>query len=153
MSRAAWRWWPRTLFARLTLILFCGLALAHALSFKLVVYERTQAGTTMMIGYLEQDIAGAVALIERLPAAQRADWLPHLARSNYRFQLDAGVAGPAADSARAERVLAALGRTLGAHRQLEQQPGLRADRQREHHVHRQARWPGTCHQRPDHGTQ
>lgn len=118
MSRAARRWWPRTLFARLTLILFCGLALAHALSFKLVVYERTQAGTAMMIGYLEQDIAGAVALIERLPAAQRADWLPHLARSNYRFQLDAGVAGPAADSARAERVLAALGGALGAHRQL-----------------------------------
>ncbi len=116
MNRPAWRWWPRTLFARLTLILFGGLVLAHALSFKLVVYERTQAGMAMMLGNLEQDIASAVTLLERLPAADRRDWLPQLARSNYRLLLDAGVGGPAPDSVRAQRVAAAVSAALGPRR-------------------------------------
>ena len=114
MSRRARRWWPRTLFARLTLILCGGLALATALSFQLVMYERTQAGTAMMLGYLDQDLASAVTLLERLPAAQRADWLPHLARTNYSLLLDPGVGGPAPASARARRVLDSIGAALGA---------------------------------------
>jgi signal transduction histidine kinase len=115
MTAPAWRWWPRTLFARLTLILFAGLVLAHALSFKLIFYERTEAGKTMMLGHLEQDIASAVALLERLPAAERRDWLPLLARDNYRLLLEAGTGGAAPDSERTSRVLASIAGALGPH--------------------------------------
>jgi signal transduction histidine kinase len=115
MTAPAWRWWPRTLFARLTLILFAGLVLAHALSFKLIFYERTEAGKTMMLGHLEQDIASAVALLERLPAAERRDWLPLLARDNYHLLLEAGTGGAAPDSERTSRVLASIAGALGPH--------------------------------------
>jgi signal transduction histidine kinase len=116
MSPRGWRWWPRTLFARLTLILFVGLALAHALSFQLVAYERSQAGMSMMLGNLEQNLASAVALLDRLPAAERSNWLPFLARDNYRLQLDAGTSGPPADTLRTRRVVAAIAGALGPRR-------------------------------------
>jgi hypothetical protein len=116
MSPHGWRWWPRTLFARLTLILFVGLALAHALSFQLVAYERSQAGMSMMLGNLEQNLASAVALLDRLPAAERSNWLPFLARDNYRLQLDAGTSGPPADTLRTRRVVAAIAGALGPRR-------------------------------------
>ena len=112
MTPAALRWWPQTLFARLTVILVVGLVLAHALSFYLVVYERSQASSTMMLGYLEQDIASSVALLERLPVTERQDWLPRLARSNYHFLLSPGQAGAAPDTARTRRVSASISRAL-----------------------------------------
>src|SRR2546428_9002640 len=93
MNLARWNWWPRTLFARLTLILFVGLVLAHALSFALIFYERTQASTTMMIGYMEQDVASSVALLDHLPASEREQWLPRLERRTYGFILGPGTAG------------------------------------------------------------
>jgi signal transduction histidine kinase len=118
MSRPAWRWWPRTLFARLTLILFAGLVLAHALSFQLVAYERNQAGMSMMLGNLEQNVASAVALLERLPAGERGKLLPFLARGNYRLQLDAGTGGPPPDSPRTRRVVDAVANALGPQRRI-----------------------------------
>jgi hypothetical protein len=53
--------WPRTLFTRLTLILFIGLAAAHAMSYWLIVSERREAATGLMLGYLEQDVASSLA--------------------------------------------------------------------------------------------
>jgi signal transduction histidine kinase len=118
MNPSAWRWWPRTLFARLTLILFVGLALATALSFQLVIYERSQASMALMLGNLEQNLASAVAQLDRLPAAERADWLPFLARGNYHLQLDTGTSGPPADSLRTRRVVAAITGALGERRRV-----------------------------------
>jgi signal transduction histidine kinase len=118
MSSPAWRWWPRTLFARLTLVLFAGLVLAHALSFQLVAYERNQAGMSMMLGDLEQNLSSAVSLLERLPADERGKWLPFLARGNYRLQLDAGTSGPAPDTARARQVADSIASALGPQRRV-----------------------------------
>src|SRR3954451_17086075 len=81
--------WPRSLFGRLTLILFCGLVMAHALSFGLVVAERTQASLGMMINYLSKDIASAVAILEQLPPPKRQKWLKKLANNNYHYVLGA----------------------------------------------------------------
>jgi hypothetical protein len=72
--------WPRTLFARLALILFVGLALAQTLSFWLTMTERDQSMTNVMMGYIEREVASSVALLDHLPAAERADWLPRLTR-------------------------------------------------------------------------
>jgi signal transduction histidine kinase len=118
MSPPAWRWWPRTLFARLTLILFVGLVLAHALSFQLVFYERSQATMSLMLGNLDQNLASAVTLLERLPAAERSNWVPFLARGNYQLQLDAGTSGPAPDSVRVRRVVDSIASALGPQRRV-----------------------------------
>ncbi|CAG9168908.1 HAMP domain-containing sensor histidine kinase [Cupriavidus respiraculi] len=104
----AWSAWPRTLFARLMVILLIGLAAAQGLSFSLVVMERRQAENTVMLGNLERDVASSVAILDRLPAEERAGWLDLLARRNYRYLLDAGTPGAPPDSARSQRAAATI---------------------------------------------
>ena len=84
---------PRTLFTRLTLILFAGLLLAHLLSFWLVYSERTQASMRMMLYYVSKDVATSVAIMDRLPAQERSSWLARLDRKKYHYGLE-----PIADS-------------------------------------------------------
>lgn len=105
--------WPRTLFTRLTLILFIGLIAAHALSYWLIMSERRQVTTDLMLDYLEQDVASSVALLERLPAQERAAWLPRLERRTYRFSLAPGQGGQAPDSPLARRIAAAFVDAVG----------------------------------------
>src|SRR5690606_4042563 len=50
------RWLPRTLRARLLLILGAGLLLAHALSFALLFGERMDATRSMMLRNLYEDV-------------------------------------------------------------------------------------------------
>lgn len=105
--------WPRTLFVRLALILSLGLALAHALSYVLIMSERREATVGLMLGYLEQDVASSVALLDRLPSAERAAWLPRLERRTYTFSLGAGDPGRAPDSAHSRRIAEAFMDAIG----------------------------------------
>lgn len=109
------RWWPRTLFIRLTLILFVGLGVAHALSFWLIMHERTTATTGLMLGYLEQDVASSVALLDRLPAAERPAWLPRLERRTYSFSLEPGLQGHAPDTKLSSMIAASFLQAIGSH--------------------------------------
>ncbi|RBL80979.1 two-component sensor histidine kinase [Streptomyces cavourensis] len=86
----ALRRWPRTLASRLFLIFLVGLVLAHALSFSLLFYERYQSAKSVMLDNLERDVVVALAILNRLPAAERADWLPRLASSNRQYLLGPG---------------------------------------------------------------
>ena len=95
---------PRTLFMRLVLILMTGLATAQALSYLLIMSEREQAAFGLMMGYLERDVASSVALLDRLPQQERAQWLPRLERRSYRFYLRAGESGHAPDSELSRRI-------------------------------------------------
>src|SRR5450830_561970 len=97
--------WPRTLFARLALILCVGLVLAQTLSFWLTLTERDQATTNVMMGYIEREAASSVALLDHLPPAERAQWLPRLARRSYEFILGPGITGTPPD-ARLSRMVA-----------------------------------------------
>ncbi|ABR90876.1 two-component sensor histidine kinase [Janthinobacterium sp. Marseille] len=108
-------WWPRTLFMRLMLILFIGLVVAHALSFWLIMRERTDATTGLMLGYLQQDVASSVALLDRLPAAERAAWLPRLERRTYSFSLEPGMAGRAPDTKLSSMIAASFVEAIGSH--------------------------------------
>ena len=81
------RWWPRSLYGRILLVLALGLALAHALTFMLALTERGMTMRRAMVSYLASDVASSVAMLERLPAAERAQWVDRLARRNYRFAL------------------------------------------------------------------
>ncbi|KHL73700.1 ATPase [Pseudomonas putida] len=90
--------WPRTLASRLALIFITGLVLAYGLSFSLQAYERYISSRSMMLSNLEQDVATSVAILDRLPAAERPAWLPRLERRTYRYRLDAGITGAAMPS-------------------------------------------------------
>ncbi|AWL06192.1 ATP-binding protein [Massilia oculi] len=105
--------WPRTLFVRLVLILSLGLALAHALSYVLIMSERREATVGLMLGYLEQDVASSVALLDRLPGAERAAWLPRLERRTYSFSLGPGDLGHLPDTAHARRIAEAFMDAIG----------------------------------------
>lgn len=105
--------WPRTLFGRLMLILLGGLLLAHALTFALAFAERGQVMRRMMVSYLAADVASSVAMLDRLPASERADWLPRLQRANYQLSLHAGqISGEASPSPLAEQITQVLSQAL-----------------------------------------
>jgi signal transduction histidine kinase len=90
---ARWAVWPRTLGSRLFLILLAGLAVAHLLSFSVLFLERYMSAKSVMMGTLERDVGTAVDILDRLPAAERPDWLGRLARPTYRYMLDDGAPG------------------------------------------------------------
>ena len=69
------RFWPGSLLGRLALILSAGLLAAHLLSFGFVLLERGLTMRGMMLNYLASDIASSVAVLERVPASERAAWL------------------------------------------------------------------------------
>ncbi|MET0350440.1 MAG: ATP-binding protein [Rhizobacter sp.] len=84
---------PRTLFARVTLVIVVGLAVAQLLAFASIRHERGQVLRELMMTGVELDIASSVAILNRLPAPERAGWLERLARPNYRFALAGPVEG------------------------------------------------------------
>jgi signal transduction histidine kinase len=84
--------WPSTLVARLFLIFLVGLVLAHAMSFGLLFYERYDAAKSMMLGNLERDMVTAIAILDRVPANERAAWLPRLDADNRTYILGDGEA-------------------------------------------------------------
>src|SRR5690349_3558429 len=108
LAARAGKLWPRTLFARLMVILVVGLTLAQGLSFGVVLIERMQAANKLMLGNLEVDVAGSVAILDRLPAAERPMWVRRLDRGSYTYLLGTGTAGPAPASAMSQRAAAAI---------------------------------------------
>lgn len=106
--------WPRTLASRLAMIFFTGLVLAYGLSFGLQAYERYISSRSMMLSNLEQDVATSVAILDRLPAAERATWLPRLERRTYRYRLDQGLAGEAMASSDPPMAAASIVKAIGS---------------------------------------
>ncbi|MCL9802425.1 HAMP domain-containing sensor histidine kinase [Pseudomonas sp. AKS31] len=90
--------WPRTLASRLSLIFLIGLLLAQALSFGAQYYERYQSAKNTMLGNLETDVSTSIAILDRLPAEERPDWLERLARKNYGYLLSEGEPGTPIDA-------------------------------------------------------
>lgn len=110
------RGWPRSLFGRILLVLALGLALAHALTFVLAFTERSMTMRRAMVSYFASDVASSVAMLERLPATERAQWVDRLARRNYRFALAEPLDAPADTSQLARLVASAVAATLPADR-------------------------------------
>ena len=105
---------PRTLRWRLFLILYAGLAAAHVLSFAVLFAERTMSAKATMLTTLEYDVATSTALLDRLPEAERAQWLPMLARRNYRYELGPGLPGRPELSARATEIADTINAAVGS---------------------------------------
>ncbi|MBW6425323.1 HAMP domain-containing histidine kinase [Rhizobium sp. XQZ8] len=106
-------WWPNTLRSRFFLILFAGLAIAYGLSFSILFLERYMSAKAVMLGTLESDLATSIAIVDRLPAGERPEWLDRLSRGNYRLVLGPGLPGVPDMSGRgaeiAERIEEAAG--------------------------------------------
>nr|WP_315595411.1 ATP-binding protein [uncultured Cupriavidus sp.] len=112
MNTHRWRW-PRTLGSRLFLILLAGLIIAHLTSFAVLFSERYLSARQVMLGTLETDVATSVAILDRIPAAERPQWLPRVNRGNYQYILGPGLPGVPEMTQRgkdiAERIMEATG--------------------------------------------
>lgn len=111
--------WPSSLFGRVAAILLAGLTAAYALSYWSVMRERADLAESMMLAYVGRDVVSSVAMLDRLPASERATWLPKLQRPNYRFTLDGQRLPPQTDAVGvARRLAASLNAELGPSRLL-----------------------------------
>ena len=99
---------PGSLFYRVTLIIVVGLAIAQLLTFAAIRYERNLALRELMMIGIERDIASSVAILDRLPAAERAGWLDRLERRNYRFVLGGSAEGTEPGSLQSRQFAAAI---------------------------------------------
>lgn len=99
---------PDSLFYRVTLIIVVGLAVAQLLTFAAIRYERNMALRELMMIGIERDIASSVAILDRLPAAERAGWIDRLERRNYRFVLGGGAEGTEPGSPASRQFAAAI---------------------------------------------
>lgn len=106
-------WWPRTLRSRLFLILFGGLAVAYGLSFSILFAERYMSAKAVMLGTLESDLATSIAVLDRLPANERIDWLGRLSRGSYRLVLGPGLPGVPDLSGRGAEIADRIGEAAG----------------------------------------
>lgn len=113
VSRYLGKLWPSTLRARLFLILFAGLAIAYGLSFSILFIERYMSAKAVMLGTLENDLATSIAILDRLPAGERADWLDRLSRGNYRLVLGPGIAGVPEASGRGAEIAGKIQEAVG----------------------------------------
>ncbi len=108
--------WPASLFGRVALIVCGGLALAHAFTVLIILRERGDLGLNMMTAYLGRDVAASVAILDRVPAAERAAWLPLLARQNYHYELAEAPTGPPSTGRLAAPLEGSVTSELGAMR-------------------------------------
>ena len=106
------RLWPRSLHYRLLLIVLVGLLLANGLSLTLVMAERMSSVRNVMLGNLQDDVSTSVAILDRLPASERAQWLPRLDRDNYHYVLGPGEPGAPPADARSRDAVRTLTDTL-----------------------------------------
>jgi signal transduction histidine kinase len=106
------RWLPKTIAARLYLILFAGLLIAHGSSFGFLLYERYEAANLMLLVNIEQDVNSAVALLDRMPAAERSAWLPRLRRRTYSYILGPGEVNNEPLNERGEEMTQLIARSL-----------------------------------------
>lgn len=113
LRRLLARLYPTTLFGRLTIILFSGLLVAHALSLGWILYEKAQTARGMMVYYLAKDVATSVAVLEDLPSDQRAQWLDRFDRRNFKYVLGQVPDGGPFHSDLANQVGASVAAALG----------------------------------------
>ena len=90
--------WPKTLASQLSLIFLVSLLLANGLSFSVQFYERYLTTRSTMLGNMENDVSTSIAILDRLPAEERPQWLKRLDRQNYRYLLNKGDTGVPMDT-------------------------------------------------------
>jgi len=67
----------------------------------------------MMVAYLARDISSGIAILERVPTDERNDWLPRLARKNYKYGFGKSSEGKISGSVLIEAVRNSVAHELG----------------------------------------
>jgi signal transduction histidine kinase len=75
--------------------------------------ERYQSSTAVMFNTLEHDVGTSVAILDRLPAAERPAWLHRVERDNYHYILSSGQPGNPTMSDRARTVVQLIAKEVG----------------------------------------
>lgn len=109
------RWWPRTLMGRVAWIVCGSLVLTHVLTVLIILRERGDVGQRMMLAYVSRDVATSMAILDRVPPAERPAWLPKLAQQNYGYAFGQA-SGVASDHALAHSLEDVVAAELGASR-------------------------------------
>lgn len=112
-SIAPTRWLPRSMASRLYLIILAGLLLAQGLSIALQSYERYESAVSVMLNTAEHEVGTSVAILDRLSAQERPNWLGRLQRDNYRFPLNAGQPGMPLVSERSRELADRIAKEVG----------------------------------------
>lgn len=110
---------PTGLVKCIALVVFGGLTVAHLLTFAWLQHERATLSRSMMAAYLAADVAASMAILERVPAAERPSWLPKLARQNYAYVLRPAAKGEGVavvHSLRSDFIVATLAKGVGRQR-------------------------------------
>jgi signal transduction histidine kinase len=66
-----------------------------------------------MLGTLETDVSTSIAILDRLPAVERPDWLKRLARTNYGYLLNEGDTGTPINLSDAPVTVTSINEALG----------------------------------------
>ncbi|WPU22536.1 ATP-binding protein [Cedecea neteri] len=106
------RLWPRSLLSRLFLIVLVGLLLANGLTLALTTLERMNSARSVMLDNLQNNVSTSVAILDKLPAAERPAWLDRLARENYHYILGSGTPGKPPADERSKDAIASLKEAL-----------------------------------------
>jgi HAMP domain-containing protein len=108
------RLWPDSLFGRLAMILFSGLAAVYALSLGLILLDRSRAADDLSIEYFARDVATSVAILDHVKAEERPAWLGRLDRPTYRYVLAGRLEAAELHARRSQTIKAAFTAALGA---------------------------------------
>jgi signal transduction histidine kinase len=84
---------PSARWPRFMLIVVAGQVIAQLLPFLVIDFDRGLAIRELTMNGIKRDIASSVAILDRLPPVERADWLPRLERRNYSFELGRNAVG------------------------------------------------------------
>src|SRR5215469_12817420 len=106
-------WLPRSMASRLYLIILAGLLLAQGLSVALQSYERYESTMLVMLNTTEHEVGTFVAILDRLPAQERPDWIALLQRDSRHFVLGPGQPGLPLTSVRSRNVVDLIAREVG----------------------------------------
>ena len=111
-----WKSTFSSIFGRLCLVLFLALAAAHVLTLFWVLFERAQFGRNLMLSYIGQDVATSVAILDRVPAIERSQWLSKIERKDYRYILGSYAIASTEDHGIGRMIRESIGSSLGSSR-------------------------------------
>jgi signal transduction histidine kinase len=106
-------WLPRSLAGRVGLVFVLALSVAHLMTMVWWVGGRLDLGRHLMLDYLGPDVAASVAMLDRLPPAEREAWLLKIERPNYRYRLATAPQARVDDGVTGRLVRESLSQSLG----------------------------------------
>lgn len=110
-----WRmpFWPRSLFARLTLSWMLALLTGHVVEIAWSVYSGIREESAAVSNSLTRDVSNLVAILETVPTSERPFWLQRFKHEQYHFVLGSPIQKSTGGAHISNNVLGAIEQQLG----------------------------------------